>query len=284
MDCIICRYGELALKGNNRGLFEDKLVSNIRACLSGNSITAKVRNVRGRIFVFTDDSSAIEHLRRVFGLVSVSPAVSAEASVESISTAVVDYTKSAVTAATKTFRISSHRVDKRFQKSSNEMDILLGNIVNEKFGLKVRLNNPDLDIGVEIHDTAFIYHDKLDCPGGLPLGISGNVACLIEDEKGIAAAWLVMRRGCTVFPVLLSDIDISPLVAYSYGEDIISSRIGAIEEANDILQKRKCRALVVGDVFSEFESDKYKAIDSAVLTPLIGYDDEQVSGLLAGIR
>lgn len=284
MDCIICRYGELALKGKNRNLFEDRLVSNIRVCLNRNGIDAKIKKVHGRIFVFTEDQSALTHLRHIFGLVSISPAVAAEADIDKISAAVLEYAKSAITKDTKTFRMSSHRVNKKFPKSSNELDVLLGSLVNEKFGLKVSLKEHDLDIGVEIHDTAFIYHEKMDCPGGLPLGISGNVACLIEDEKGIAAAWLVMRRGCAVFPVLLKDVDISRLVSYSYGTDIISSRIGTIEEANDILQKRKCMALVVGDLFEDFDPERYLGIKKAVLTPLIGHDKEQLSTLLARIR
>jgi thiamine biosynthesis protein ThiI len=281
----MCRYGEIALKGRNRSLFEKQLVRNIRACLERNSILADVKPVRGRIFLFTQDTDALKHLRHVFGLVSISPAVVCDSTPKDIERAVLDYTADIIrSSAPKTFRISAKRIDKRFSKSSGDMDILLGTAVGEKFGLKAMMKGADLDIGVEIHSSTYIFHDILPCHGGLPLGISGNVACLIEKDQDLAAAWLVMRRGCNVFPVLKADVDLSQLVRYAYGEDLISSEVRDIFNINEVMKKRRCRALVVADTFEEFDPEKYLGSDAAVLTPLIGYDKTQIKELLERIR
>ena len=189
MDCVICRYGEIALKGKNRGLFEKRLVRNIKVCLERNSILADVKQVRGRIFIFTAEPEALKHLKQVFGLVSISPAVVCDSTPDDIEQAVLDYVRDIVKqSAPETFRISSKRIDKRFSKSSGDMDNLLGAAVGEMFGLKAKMKGADIDVGVEIHGSTFIFHEVLPCHGGLPLGISGNVACLIEKDQDLAAA------------------------------------------------------------------------------------------------
>ncbi len=284
MDCIICRYGELALKGKNRGLFENQLVTNIRDCLSRNGVSAKITKVRGRIFVFTVDKDALVHLKNVFGLVSISSAVVCESTQEDIKKTVVGYVENIIKDSKPvTFRISTKRTDKNFQISSGDMDVSLGNVVGTTFKLKAKMKGADLDIGVEIHDKTFIFHDKVDCYGGLPLGTGGNVACLIEKKEDLAAAWIFMRRGCTAFPVVMGNINISPLSHFAYGTDIISSAISNLAEANVIIEKRKCRAVVIGCLFEEFEPEQYDVIDAVVLAPLIGFDAQQRSALLEKI-
>ena len=47
---IICRYHEIATKGNNRNMFERCLVENIRHLLDGKA-PCRVHRVRGRVWV-----------------------------------------------------------------------------------------------------------------------------------------------------------------------------------------------------------------------------------------
>ncbi|MFC1741262.1 THUMP domain-containing protein [Nanoarchaeota archaeon] len=290
MDCIICRYGELALKGKNRNLFENRLVNNIRICLEKNSIDADVEKIRGRIFVFTKDESAADALKNVFGLVSLSHAIIAESDIEDIKTKTIAYAKQALDAAQtnnqaiKTFRITTNRVDKKFTKSSHEMDIILGDIVGDTYQLKARMKHPDLNIGVEIHKKTFIFHEKIDCFGGLPLGISGNVVCMIENEQDIAAAWLMMRRGCDIFPVSFSEMDISTLNRFSYGIDLKLSRITDISGISGFAADKRCQAVVSGADLDGFDPDRFRETGMTVLTPLIGYDKSQINSLLEKIR
>jgi adenylyl- and sulfurtransferase ThiI len=281
MDCILCRYGEIALKGKNRRLFEDRLVLNIRAALQGTDYTLK--NIRGRILIFTKDPAALEKLKTVFGLVSISPATTTESNSDSITSTTLNYTAEHKADA-KTFRITTNRVNKEFPKSSNEMDIQLGAAVAEKHNLKVNLTQSDIDLNIEIHDQTFIFHKKLPCFGGLPVGISGNVLCLLEKPADIAAAWLMARRGCRVFIAKLSNENISILDSYSHGAPIETAEMSSLSEIDSLCEKHACKAAVTGDTFEEFNPDRFSQIKSTILTPLIGHDQTQLNTLLTRIN
>lgn len=284
MDCVICRYGEIALKGKNRGIFEKRLVTNIQDCLKKNRIVGSIRKLRGRIYIFTKDVNVIACLRCVFGLVSISPAISVEADTDTIKSTVKEY----VLCLSKekklsTFRITTKRINKEFKTSSGEFDSQIGKFVADNFGLKVNLKNHNLDLNIEIYEKAFIFHDKVDCFGGLPLGMTGNVAAIIEDKKGLAAAWLCMRRGCMVFPLVRNETDITSLERYSYGTKIIAGKAGSTEEINRAIQDHRCKAIITGDFLEDFNPDKYKEFKVPVLTPLIGYNKAELDVLLKRI-
>ncbi len=273
------------MKGKNRHVFENRLVSNIRDCLKKNSIDADVKKVRGRIFVFTNNKKALECLKKVFGLVSISSAEMTESLPKAIEKKSIDYVKEVLkTQKPETFRISTKRTDKNFPKTSQEMDIMLGDAVGDKFSLKARMKDPDLDIGVEIHDRTFIFHEKLSCFGGLPIGVSGKVACLIEDERSLAAAWLMMKRGCMVLPIGRKKEDIDLLKKYSYGCDIRFTQITDLSEIDGFAAENDCQAIITGDTIEEFEPERYKDTNLTILSPLIAYNEKMLSDLLVRIR
>ena len=50
--CIVCRYHEIATKGHNRSMFENKLVNNIQTLAEYDGIEGiTIQRIRGRIFV-----------------------------------------------------------------------------------------------------------------------------------------------------------------------------------------------------------------------------------------
>ena len=51
MGFIVIRYGEIGLKGKNRGYFVKRLRKNIRDCLKNNDITGEVRSIGQRVYV-----------------------------------------------------------------------------------------------------------------------------------------------------------------------------------------------------------------------------------------
>lgn len=289
MDCILCRYGELALKGKNRALFENCLVDNIRNALKICAIDADVRKVRGRIFIDTEDTQAITLLTRTFGLISISPCVTCDSVPGVIQEKVVVYSRIVIgQLRPKTFRMTTKRIDKTFPKTSNEMDILLGDSVDDS--LEVSLKDPDLNIGVEIHDKTYVFHERIPCPGGLPLGITGKVAVLIKDEQSIAAAWLMMKRGCEVITFLLKDHEpalvesLSRLELFSSGYPIKPYLIPTIDEINIVISQQDLRALALGDTIDSFTPSDYSKIRTTILTPLIAYAKEEISSLLEKIK
>ncbi|MBI5880878.1 hypothetical protein HZB90_01980, partial [archaeon] len=184
----------------------------------------------------------------------------------------------------KPLRITASRTDKDFTKKTQKMDVLLGSAVVDEFGLKVNLHNPDMEIGVEIHNKTFIFHEKIACFGGLPLGITGKVVSFLRDENDVAAAWLMMRRGCFVFPVAFKRFDISLLDNYCYGQNLSLSLVKDFQEAEEFALKNRCKAFVVGDTLADFGKSDYSAVALPVLFPLITYTDDELSLLLKRIR
>ncbi|MFH1073150.1 MAG: hypothetical protein V1743_07020, partial [Nanoarchaeota archaeon] len=118
----------------------------------------------------------------------------------------------------------------------------------------------------------------------LPLGSTGKVACLLRDEADVAAAWLMMRRGCFVFPVAFRNFDFSLLERYSYGQKSSLSLVNDFNEAGDFAIKNRCRAFVVGDTIDDFGKSDYSAVGIPVLFPLIAYTEDELASLLARIR
>lgn len=272
--CILGRYSEIALKGKNRYLFEDRLVHNIRDCLKRNNIVGEVSKLRGRIIIYADDS-AIPHLRRVFGLFSLSPAFEVEPTFDAIKEFVLDHTKTLLTQGIKTFRITANRQDKRFPLTSMDIDREIGAAVADTFNLQVGLKDPDLNIGIDIHKYAYVFTERISCSSGLPVGVSGTVACIIDEPVDLTVAYLMLKRGCSV--VVKSSIDCSLLSRYDYGSPFVLTDV----PFEGLRRSFDCQAVVVPWLIKSFDRDFQPGLP--VLTPLIGYSEDEVQGLFARI-
>ncbi|MHB1295674.1 MAG: tRNA uracil 4-sulfurtransferase ThiI [Anaerolineae bacterium] len=233
MGFILLRYGELALKGANRNEFVRRLRRNVRACLKANHLQGQVVSEGQRIYVHTDQvEEALEPLSRVFGLVSLSPAIEVPRDIDAIVEEVVHQAQNAGLDASRSFRVRARRADKTFPLTSPEISRLAGEAVNRATGGRVDLsNNADLTIGVEVaREAAIVFGRVAPAPGGLPLGIEGRVVVLLSGGiDSPVAAWLMMKRGCGIIPVhftanaeetqkALDNVQV--LNRYAYGWDI----------------------------------------------------------------
>ena len=199
-DLIIARYGEIGIKSPKiRSRFERKLVKNIKA-----TFKCDVERNQGRIYIFPSDfDEGIEKLNRVFGVVSYSPAISTHCTYEEIDETLGSYVEDLISEGfldenTK-FAIKCRRVGTH-DFTSQEMAAHCGGVVRDIILAPVDLTNPDLTIFVEIReDKAFIFHEKVKGPGGLPLGTQGKVVVLLSSGiDSPVAAYLMMKRGCEV--------------------------------------------------------------------------------------
>lgn len=202
MRCAIVHYHELALKGRNRPFFEQRLVRNIRLALRDLGST-QVDPLPGRIRIMLGEAvpwqAAEERLARVFGIAnfSLSHAVALE---EDVSLAAL---KTAVGEAVQplefgTFRVSAKRGDKRLPITSVEIEREVGAQVCAVTGKRVDLSRPELVVYIEtLWREAYYSVQRRPGPGGLPVGISGKVACLLSGGiDSPVAAWRMMKRGC----------------------------------------------------------------------------------------
>lgn len=203
MKTVIVHYHELALKGRNRDSFEQRLVSNIQLALKDLGIK-RVENLRSRIRVVlpadVDQETIRERLRRVCGIANFSlahavPLSLTDPSLEALNAAVVGELRSHVFS---TFRVTARRADKRFPVNSMDVERAVGAAVCAGTGKSVNLKDPDLTVYVELLTRdAYFSVEKVPGPGGMPVGVSGTVACLISGGiDSPVAAYRMIKRGC----------------------------------------------------------------------------------------
>src|SRR2546427_7797528 len=195
---LLVGYGEMALKSTYvRGHWEYHLAANVRDMFAANDVECVVKTERGRLFVYADDEvAALKLLRRVFGIVSISPAKEALAKLETLTTAVVDYARPLL-AAGQTFAIRPRRSGQHPYTSQDLARVLGRAVLGAIPGLTVDLDEPDVELNVEVRGPrAYVFHEIASGAGGLPLGSQGTVLAIADDEPGMVATWLVMRRGC----------------------------------------------------------------------------------------
>ena len=201
MTSVVIHYGEIALKGRNRPWFIRMLVRSIRTVLADLDVV-DTRFVLGRIEVRlgpgADWAEVRDRLSRLPGIGNFSRARRVAADLDAIAAGVMREIDGGETSPGNTFRIAARRADKRFPIPSPDLERTLGRLVQERTGWPVDLSHPAIKIHVEIlSDEAFVYIGKQQGTGGLPIGTSGRVLCLLSGGiDSPVAAWRMIRRGC----------------------------------------------------------------------------------------
>ncbi|MDO5819531.1 MAG: tRNA uracil 4-sulfurtransferase ThiI [Methanobrevibacter sp.] len=251
-DLIIARYGELALKSDRvRKRFENRLVNNIKA-----SIDAEVKVRQARIYISPNDfDDALDKLERIFGIVSYSPAVTTKSTFEDIERDVSLYAEKlhdeGLLDENTKFAISCRRVGNH-EFSSQEMAAFAGAVVVRKYSSPVDLTNPELTIYLEVRDNdAYIFHEKIQGPGGLPLGTQGKVVSLVSSGiDSPVATYLMMKRGCQVIALFCDNQPYTTPEALKNFEDLID-QLNLYASGAPI----KKRVVKYGDYLSTCKSD-----------------------------
>ena len=201
MKSIVVHYQEIALKGNNRPWFIARLVRNLREATKDLGVR-EVRVLMGRIEVVLGSDAEWPNVRsrlsRVFGVANFAQAGRASLDVDAIASAILADLEGH--ANPRTFRVSARRADKRFPLTSPQIEREVGGRIKEARNWMVNLDDPEFTIHVEALTTdAFYYFGKEPGAGGMPVGVSGRVACLLSGGiDSPVAAWRLMRRGCRV--------------------------------------------------------------------------------------
>jgi tRNA uracil 4-sulfurtransferase len=203
IDSILVRYGEIGIKSDRvRSHYEHALVNNIEKALDFCEIPydAVVRDF-GRIFVHTKHAAAAPAVARVFGVVSVSPCQTSLATLDAMKDAALRIISPLLTGG-KSFGIRPRRTGTH-DYSSKDIGVTVGGAIEKATGAPVRLTKPDVPLFIEVRaERAYIYTEIIRGVGGLPLGTQGRVIALISGGiDSPAAAWLMMKRGCTIVPL-----------------------------------------------------------------------------------
>ncbi len=200
-EILLIKNGELALKGLNRGTFEDILVKNLRRQLSG-VLECEISKSQSTIYVVpTEDDpdmdAAVERVSKVFGIARFSRAVVAPKDMQQICRVSGNYLKDQL-ADVRTFKVEAKRADKHFPLKSPEISRELGGyLLKNNPHLKVDVHDPDICVTVEVREKyAYIHGTQLFGAGGMPVGTAGRAAILLSGGiDSPVAAWMMAKRG-----------------------------------------------------------------------------------------
>lgn len=203
-EIILCKYGEIVLKGLNRGQFERILINDLKTKMAavGNfdisyaQSTAYITPLDDE----TDIEEAIETAKKVFGFVSITRAAVAKKELDDILNVAKEYIPDFLSGA-KSFRAQAKRADKTFPVKSPELAAELGGaILSVMPNIKVDLNTPDITVQVEIRESsAYIHAGSEKGAGGVPAGSSGKALLLLSGGiDSPVAGYMMAKRGAQI--------------------------------------------------------------------------------------
>lgn len=200
-EILLCKYGEIVLKGANRRYFEEILAKELRfrAATFGNF---SVNYAQSTVYIepkdeFADLDGMFEAARRLFGVAAVVRAAVAEKNMESILATARVYLPQFL-AGKKTFKVEAKRSDKAFPLSSPEISREAGGaILSTLPHLRVDVHNPEVTVRVEVRETAaYVHAGQFKGAGGLPVGTNGKGLLLLSGGiDSPVAGWMMAKRG-----------------------------------------------------------------------------------------
>ncbi len=287
---IIVRYGELALKKREtRKRFENTLNKNIFSAFSSQGLDCQIETTWGRLFIYTTDiPKGVAILRRIFGITSVSPAITSSSNLMELSQDSIAYLEGKIRTndsfALRVTRTGNHNY------TSQDAARIIGELIRKNFFCSVHLNKPDIELFIEIRgQNAYIYLEKYLGPGGMPLGTQGRICTFVNSDDDVLASWFLMKRGCSIVFISMNhivDSVLSLLISLWFAPFPIyhiDSEKQYLKQINEIVHSHHCLALCFGSSFSKEKEQLLKRIceikDSIgipVLTPLVSMTKEDI--------
>ena len=199
---LVVHYDEIALKGKNRGYFEDRLLHGIQNLFRDVGGIA-VRKLYGRFLVSLEkvslpEADVVLRLTRLPGLRYLLEGRETDGAWESLLAAVDEVLPPE--GAARTFGVRAKRADKNYPKRSAEIEREMGGHVLAQRAWTVDLGDPDVWIRIElVNGRGLVCTHRHEGPGGLPTGVSGRgLALLSGGIDSPVAAFMMMTRGLTV--------------------------------------------------------------------------------------
>ena len=194
-------YGELSLKGKNRGQFERMLRNRIHKSLNG--YNHQLVDDLSKLYVMVDNNDmdeVIEKLKKIFGVVGLNPSARIGSEDEEIKAKVLEVANYAYEQGARTFKIAVNRSNKEFEKKSMDYARELGAhvLINSSFE-KVQMKDPDVQINVDIRKNVYVYTERIKTYGGLPIGSTGKGLVLLSGGiDSPVASFMMAKRGMRI--------------------------------------------------------------------------------------
>jgi thiamine biosynthesis protein ThiI len=203
-EVILCKFGEVVLKGANRQNFESALIKELRRRASPYG-TFRIYFKQSTVFVEPQDElcdmdGMYDTAKKVFGIVGVNRAAVCEKNMESIVATAREYLPEKLFGK-RTFKVDAKRSDKRFPLKSPEISAEIGGVILSTVrGIKVDVHNPEVTVTVEVRDDhAYIRAGQEPGAGGLPIRSAGRGLLLLSGGIDSPVAGCMMaKRGMDI--------------------------------------------------------------------------------------
>ena len=200
-EIILCKLGEIVLKGLNRHSFEMKLMSNIRR-RTQRCGKFKIYSRQSTIYVepaeeTCDLDAAYDACKKVFGIIAIARAVPCAKEKEAIFATAKEYLAPALLAA-RSFKVESKRSDKSFPMGSIQLSQWVGGALHDAFPhLTVDVHHPELTVYLEVReDAAYVHGPAEAAAGGLPIGMGGHAVSLLSGGiDSPVSSYMIAKRG-----------------------------------------------------------------------------------------
>jgi thiamine biosynthesis protein ThiI len=204
-EILLCKYGEIVLKGANKRYFEDILCKELRkrAKKHGNF---EISRAQSTIYVkplddFADIDGMYDSAMKTFGIAAIGRAAVCEKDIEDIKRVAREYIPEFLDGK-KTFKVEGKRSDKTFPYNSMQLAELIGGEILEATRGKIRVDvhHPDVVVKVEIREqAAYVHAGQRSAAGGLPVGTSGHGLLLLSGGiDSPVAGYMMAKRGVRV--------------------------------------------------------------------------------------
>jgi len=205
-ELLLIKYGEIALRGKNRPIYENMLIAAIRKAAE-KAGTYFVKKEQGRFLVEPvygepiDYDALVPLLQNVFGVVAICPGLKTEdQSIEALKETALAHMKATYGDKSMTFKVETKRAVKKYPMVSQEVSAAVGEYLLDNMpNLTVNVQNPDVIVRVELRSAAYVYSKSVRGPGGLPFGSAGKAVLLLSGGlDSPVAGYMAAKRGLEV--------------------------------------------------------------------------------------
>lgn len=203
---LLVKYGEIATRGNNRYLVENRLIKTLIGRLEDLE-TYRVYKEQGRLLIVNEAGSVdyeqvLPRVITTLGVTAVCPCVEVEdQSLENLKKVGYEEFKRQYPKGNISFKVETKRSDKRYPHTSNEVSAAVGGYIlhSDLEGLRVDVHEPEAVLHVELRNNAYVYCKFIKAFGGLPMGSSGKATVLMSGGiDSPVAAFNVAKRGVEI--------------------------------------------------------------------------------------
>ena len=204
-EILLCKYGEIVLKGANKRYFEDQLCRELRQRAKKYG-SFEITRGQSLIYIkplddFADIDGMFDAAMKTFGLAAIGRAAVCKKDVEDIKRVAREYIPQFLEGK-KTFKVEGKRSDKTFPLNSMELSEMLGGeLLEEMHGrIRVDVRKPDVTVKVEIREqNAYVHAGQFRAAGGLPVGSGGHGMLLLSGGiDSPVAGYMMAKRGLRI--------------------------------------------------------------------------------------